>query len=149
MYLHLRKKEISTEELSNDAYAMFLCVCFFSDFLYNAYVVGTHLNCIDKTHNICPYREVDKKYTGCNMKTTELLDCVLIRVCAVIKSNIVYRSGYSSYYLEQYEFFGPGNCFYLSCGKEHGLDKQDIEFLRIPASLIWRCERHFHLVRHR
>ena len=48
----------SAKDLSNDAYAMFffffffwggggrlLCVCFFSDFLIKAYVVGTHLNC--------------------------------------------------------------------------------------------------------
>ena len=27
------------------------------------------------THNMCLYKEVDKKYTGCNLKTTELLDC--------------------------------------------------------------------------
>ena len=33
--------------------------------------------------------KVDKKYTGCNLKTTELLDCVLIRVCAIIRSNMV------------------------------------------------------------
>ena len=26
------------------------------------------------------YKEVDKKYIGCNLKTTELLDCALIRV---------------------------------------------------------------------
>ena len=61
--------------------------------------MGTHLNCIDKsvqmsthyegiccvysfelhqqvdaiqmsTHNICLYKEVQKKYTGCNLKTT-------------------------------------------------------------------------------
>ena len=25
-------------------------------------------------HNICLYKEVDKKYTGCNLKTTELLN---------------------------------------------------------------------------
>ena len=36
-----------------------------------------------------PYKEVDKKYTGCNLKTTELLDCALIGVCAVIRSNTV------------------------------------------------------------
>ena len=41
------------------------------------------------THNICLYKEVDKKYTGCNLKTRELLDCVLIGVCAVIRSNTV------------------------------------------------------------
>ena len=51
--------------------------------------MGTHLNLIEiqmGTHNICLYKEVDKKYTGCNLKNTELLDCVLIGVCAVIKS---------------------------------------------------------------
>ena len=41
------------------------------------------------THNICLYEEVDKKYTGCNLKTTELLDCALIGVCAVIRLNTV------------------------------------------------------------
>ena len=39
------------------------------------------------THNIRFYKEVDKKYTGCNLKTTGLLDCVLIGVCVVIWSN--------------------------------------------------------------
>ena len=41
------------------------------------------------THNICLYKEVDIKYTGCNLKTMELLDCALIAVCAVIRSNTV------------------------------------------------------------
>ena len=36
------------------------------------------------------YEEVDKKYNGCYLKTTELLDCALITVCAVIKSKTVY-----------------------------------------------------------
>ena len=43
------------------------------------------------THNICFYKEVKKKYTGCNLKTTEFLDCALIEVCAVIRSNTVYH----------------------------------------------------------
>ena len=38
------------------------------------------------THNICLYKEVDKKCTGCNLKTAELL----IEVCAIIMSNIIY-----------------------------------------------------------
>ena len=46
------------------------------------------------THNICLKKEVDKKYTGCNLKTTELLDCELIGVCAVIRLNTV-CCGYS------------------------------------------------------
>ena len=41
------------------------------------------------THKICLYNEVDKKYTGCNLKTTKLLDCALIGVCEVIRSNTV------------------------------------------------------------
>ena len=42
-------------------------------------------------HNICFYKEVDKRYTGYNLMTTELLDCELyIGVCAVIRSNTVY-----------------------------------------------------------
>ena len=41
------------------------------------------------THNICLYKEVDKKYTGYNLKTTELLVCALIGVCAVIRLNMV------------------------------------------------------------
>ena len=41
------------------------------------------------THNISLYKEVDEKYTGCNLKTAELLDCALIGVCVVIKSNTV------------------------------------------------------------
>ena len=41
-----------------------------------------------------PYK-VDKKYTGCSLKTTELLDCVLIWECAAIRSNMVCVSGMS------------------------------------------------------
>ena len=41
------------------------------------------------THNICLYKEVDKKYTGCNLKTAELLDSALIEVFVVIRSNTV------------------------------------------------------------
>ena len=37
------------------------------------------------TYSICLYKEVDKKYT--NLKTTELLDSALIRVCVVIRLN--------------------------------------------------------------
>ena len=41
------------------------------------------------THSICLYKEVAKQYTSCNPKSTELLDCALIGVCAVIRSNTV------------------------------------------------------------
>ena len=40
------------------------------------------------THNVCFYKE-DKKYIGCNLKTTELLDSALIRECVVIRANTV------------------------------------------------------------
>ena len=41
-----------------------------------------------RTHNICLYKKVNKKYTGCN-KTMEFHECALIGVCAVIRSNTV------------------------------------------------------------
>ena len=40
------------------------------------------------THNIWLYK-VDKKYTGHNVKTTELLQCPLIGVYAIIRLNMV------------------------------------------------------------
>ena len=39
------------------------------------------------TNNICYYKE--EGYMACNLKTTQLLDCALIGVCAVIGSNMV------------------------------------------------------------
>ena len=53
--------------------------------------MGSRLNCIDlDTHNICLYKEVEKKeYTGYNLKTTELLDCALIGICTIIRSNTI------------------------------------------------------------
>ena len=39
---------------------------------------------------MCLYKEVDKKYTGCNLKATELLDRALIGVCVVIRLNTVF-----------------------------------------------------------
>ena len=41
------------------------------------------------THNLCLYNEVDKKYTGCNVKTMELLDSALIGWWVVIRLNMV------------------------------------------------------------
>ena len=82
---HFKKRK--AKDLLDDVYAIFFLV-----FFIKAYVMGTHLNCIDKlmgTHNICLYKEVDKKYTGCNLKTTELFDCTLTGVCAVIRLKMV------------------------------------------------------------
>ena len=58
-------------------------VLFVYDFLYNCICCGysfelhRHDAIQMRTHNIYLYKEVDKKYTGYNLKTTELLDCVL------------------------------------------------------------------------
>ena len=87
------KKWPTKADLSNDAYAMLLF--FFSWFLYESICCGysfelhRQVDAIQMgSHNICLYKEVDKKYTGCNL-ITELLDCALIGVCAVIRSNTV------------------------------------------------------------
>ena len=71
---------------------------FFSDFLYKSICYSFELHqLVDaiQMSNICfypqhmPLDKVDKKYIGCNLKTTELLDCVLIGVSVVIRSNTV------------------------------------------------------------
>ena len=74
----------------------FVVAVVFSDFLYKSICCGysfelhRQVDAIQMgTHNICQYKVVDKKYTGCNLKTTELLDSALIGVCAVIRSNTV------------------------------------------------------------
>ena len=69
---------------------------FFHDFLYKSvycvYSFELHRR-VDAiqigTHNTCLYIEVDKNFTGYNLKSMELLDCVLIGVCAVIRLNMV------------------------------------------------------------
>ena len=60
-----------------------------SDFLYKGICRGQVDAIQMSTYNICLYKEVKKNYTGCNLKTTEFLDCALIGVCAVIRSNTV------------------------------------------------------------
>ena len=75
---------------------MFMRFFFLLIFFIKAYVVGTHLNCINKSMQFkwvpttyALNKEIDKKYTSCNLKTTELLNCGLIGVCAVIRLNTV------------------------------------------------------------
>ena len=84
---------LRTGELKNQRTT--LCVFYLCDFLYKGICCGYPFELhrlVDaiqmSTHNICLYK-VDIKYTGCNLKTMELLDCALIGVCAVIRSNTV------------------------------------------------------------
>ena len=73
---------------------------FFSVFLYESICYGYSFDLhrqVDAiqmgTHNICLYK-VDKRYTVYNLNTTELLDCALKGVCAVIRLNMVYYTHY-------------------------------------------------------
>ena len=50
--------------------------------------MGTHLNCQMHTHNICLYKEVDKKHTDCYLRLWNCLTA-LIGVCMVINVNTV------------------------------------------------------------
>ena len=84
---------------------------FFSEFLYKSICCGysfelhRQVDAIQmSTDNICLYKEVARKYTCCNLKTTELLDCALIGVCAVIRSNTVGRIQYAFMKDEKYIF---------------------------------------------
>ena len=90
-------------DLFNGAYTMFYD--FLADFHSKSICCGysfelhRQVDAIQmSTYNICLYKEVDKTYTGCNLKTTELLDCVLIGVCAVIRLNMVLCVINSFYY---------------------------------------------------
>ena len=63
---------------------------FFSDFLYESiccrysFELHRQVDAIQmSTHNICFYKEVDKKYTGCYLKNLALLGHVLIGVINV------------------------------------------------------------------
>ena len=93
--VHLENK--SAKDLCNNAYVMFLFMSFFlSDFLYKSICYGYSFELhqlVDAiqmgTHNICLYKEVDKKNTSYNLKTKKLLDYALIGVCVVIRSNMV------------------------------------------------------------
>ena len=87
-------------------YVMMLmwCFCMFVFFWYKSICYGysfelhRQVDAIQmSTHNVilCLYKESDKKYTGCDLKTMELLDCALIGVCAVIRLNTVSNFFYS------------------------------------------------------
>ena len=81
MFSSTKSKTGSANDLFNGAYTMFCVVFlfFFLIFFLKAYV---QVDAIQMgTHNLCIYKEVDKKYTGCNLKTTELLDCAYRGMC--------------------------------------------------------------------
>ena len=81
----------SANDLFDEVYAIFFLI-----FFMKAYIVGTQqVDAIQMgTYNICLYTEVDKKYSGSNLKTMELLDCALIGICAVIRANTVLCGSY-------------------------------------------------------
>ena len=67
-------------------------ICFYKESVCFGYSFELHrqIDAIQMgTLNICLFKEVDKNYTGCNLKTRELLDCGLIWVCAIIRLNMV------------------------------------------------------------
>ena len=50
------------------------------------------------------YKEVDKKCTGCNLKTRELLDCGLIGICPVIRLNTVFLDTWTDSKMDLFKF---------------------------------------------
>ena len=79
MYL-LKVQKRSEKNLFDDDYAIS------SDFLYKGICCRCNSNEYPQ-HSL--YKEVDKKYAACILKTTESLDCALIGVCVVIRANTV------------------------------------------------------------
>ena len=87
-------KKDQKKDLFDDEYAIFFF--FFSDFLNTgisceySFELHRQVDAIQmRTHNICLYKKVNKKYTGCNLKTMEVDECALIGIYAVIRSNTV------------------------------------------------------------
>ena len=69
------------------------CLChIYFIFLFHFFLIKKHFN-------IRLYKEVGKNYTGHNLKTRELLDCELIGVCAVIRSNMVFELSHKRRFL--------------------------------------------------
>ena len=79
------------------------------------------------THNICLYKEVVKKYTGCILKNMELLDCALIGVCQVIRSNTVYM---------YFEVYSQHTVFTLSNGAPYLLTILVLKFETVHSTLL-------------
>ena len=74
MYPPTKKNALkrSANDLSNCVYAMFwvcVCVCMCVFFFMKAYVVGTHLNCIDKSMQ---FKWVPTTYSRTSMARTSL-----------------------------------------------------------------------------
>ena len=59
------------------------------------------------------YRDIDKRYTGCNLKISELLECALIGVYAVIRSNTIYQTFRGMDALERFCHQLPRETFFL------------------------------------
>ena len=74
-------KQRSAEDLSNDAHFLYISICCVYSFELHQQVDAIQMG----IHNVCFYKEVNKKYTGYNLKTTVWLDCALMGVCAVIR----------------------------------------------------------------
>ena len=88
---YIIKKKRSEKDLFDDDYAIFFPV-FLHKGIRCGYSFELHqqVHAIQmSTHKKCLYKEVDRNYTGCNLKTMKLLDCELIGLCAVIRLNTV------------------------------------------------------------
>ena len=90
--MYLPAKDTLLKKSHKKPCLMIIMRFFFSNFIYKGICCGylfelhRQVDAVQmSTHNICLYKEVKKKYTGCNLKTTEFLDCALIGVCAVIR----------------------------------------------------------------
>ena len=78
--------------LFNDTYAIFVSNFLLkSIFCWYSFELPRLVEAIQiSTNNICLYKEAEKKSMSCNLKTTKLLGCALIRVCVAITLKMVY-----------------------------------------------------------
>ena len=98
MYPPILRVHLKHDQQRTDHIMLIRCFCpCYSDFLYKnirggySFELHRQVDAIQMgTDNICHYKELDKKkYTGCNLKIMDLLDCAFIGICTVIRSNMV------------------------------------------------------------
>ena len=65
------EKQISAKALFDDVYVIFFLIFFIKNICCRyTFELHQQVDAVQiSTHNICLYKEVDKKYTGCNLKT--------------------------------------------------------------------------------
>ena len=105
------------ERIINDVYVIFV-----SDSLYKSiccWVLIWIVEAIQMSTTTYAFIKSRYKYVGCNLKTTKLLECGPIGVCAVIRSNTVYLLQFLFVFLLPKQTVFVGDILFSHCPSIH------------------------------